>query len=312
MPTEPNKDLLIREIENPELKKRLSQFAYGIEEAVNFGTHIIPWCFEKGILNTDSVPPIGLLRHIIDLGDSISILVKNSSIDPCIVILRSLLETCWELEYMLEKDTKQRAMAFMVWYTYNEINKDKKVEPSFPESKDFQEILDKEIRSANPKMKSDPQIVERINNLQEILNQPLYLDAAREYKKHIEKHGKKQGKPKNWYSLFSGPQNVHDLAHHLKHSAMYERMYRIWSESTHGIDIFVGKIAPDGIIQLRFPEKVQEVTKDTLLIITNTYLFFIKGFIPEKENIFLEWYQREIEKFVSDLISTKNIIKVVD
>ena len=78
------------------------------------------------------------------------------------------------------------------------------------------------------------------------------------------------------------------------------------------LDIFVGKIAPDGIIQLRFPEKVQEVTKDTLLIITNTYLFFIKGFIPEKENIFLEWYQREIEKFVSDLISTKNIIKVVD
>jgi hypothetical protein len=303
MPTEPNKDLLIRQLEDPKLAELLALFASKIEEAVNFGTHIIPWCYEQKFI----IPPIGMLRHTIDLCDAISILVKNSSIDPCFVILRSQLEICWELKYMLEKDTPKRAMAFLVWYTHNEINKAKKVDTSFPESKEFQKVLEKEIISADPILLSDPNIVRSVDELQDILNRPICLDAVNEYKKYTKENRRK---PKNWYSLYLGPKNVYELAKHLKQSAFYERKYRIWSESTHGTDIIAGKLVPDGIKKIRSPIDTKEVTRNALNLATDTYLSFIKGFIPDKEPLFHEWFEKEIKKFLSDLSTLPSIIKV--
>jgi hypothetical protein len=299
MPTEPIKNLLTRKIEKSELEKLLSEFASGIEEAVNFGTNMIPWCFEKDTRFIDSVPPILMLRNIIELGDTISILVKNSSIEPCKIILRTLLESCLGFEYLLEKDTKKRSMAFMVCYYYNEIKKEKKGEPSLPEGEKFQKLLEKDIYLKNMKLESDPNRINIIDNLQQVLKKPEFLDAVNEYSQFIKNSKKKNKKPKKpvWYALYSGPQNMQKLAELLNHDAIYEILYRSWSESTHGVNIIEGKVFPDGIIQLRSPKDTKQIVIHTLNLLIMAYTVFINNFIPEKKTIFGVWYKNEIRDF---------------
>ena len=50
------------------------------------------WDADKGRAGDENTPPLLFLRNIIELGDAISILIKNSSIDPAKPLLRSLLK----------------------------------------------------------------------------------------------------------------------------------------------------------------------------------------------------------------------------
>jgi len=113
MPTKPNENFIPREIENPEIQEILNQYSSVLEEIVNFASHVAKWCAEE-IHGGEELAPLYLsFRHIFELIDAISVLVKYSCIAPCKILLRSVFESVLSVKYILEKDTEKRGMAFM-------------------------------------------------------------------------------------------------------------------------------------------------------------------------------------------------------
>jgi hypothetical protein len=106
MDTKPIENILPR-IADEHLQKVLDDYSKTIDEVLNFGTHILLWDIEYKREGKDNNIPSLFLRNIIELVDSISVLTKNSLIDPAKIQIRALLENHFGLLYMLQKDEKK-------------------------------------------------------------------------------------------------------------------------------------------------------------------------------------------------------------
>ena len=98
MKTTAKENVLPRDPE-PYLKEKLNLFANTLEEIVNFGTHLLIADIQKKRSGKDNFVPTLFLRNILDISDSISILIRKSATDPAKIQLRSLLESCLNLAY---------------------------------------------------------------------------------------------------------------------------------------------------------------------------------------------------------------------
>ena len=111
--TEPVNEILPREL-NPDIAQILQKFSSLIDEFVNFGTHIFKWVIEESKGTDEQMPLLMFFRDMLEKADSISILVRHSSIDPSKVLLRSIFELNLYIGYLLEKNSDDRAMSFLV------------------------------------------------------------------------------------------------------------------------------------------------------------------------------------------------------
>jgi hypothetical protein len=303
--TEPIFELLTRREEQSEIDKLLLNFSSLIEEAVNFGTHILKWELNE-LTGGDENVPIGLtLRHILDLFDSVSVLVRNSCADPCKLILRGALEAQLGLEYILQNDTKNRSLGFLVCYYHNELKLLLKVKPG---EQGYDQLLSKmNADKSIPKGTKPPIILNLdnyIDNLKSLLAMPLYIQAEIEYQTLI----KKGVKNPNWFQLFNGPRNIEQLANTLNRQALYEVLYRGWSSSIHGTEVIKNKLhqSIDGnieITQLRHLKDVQSITKITMTLAIMCYKVMIERRIPNHTQDFAQWsatIQKDYQKITNE------------
>jgi hypothetical protein len=279
------------------VKSILRQWTDGIQECVNFGTHVLEWCNESQILKEDcAIPVLLLFRHSLELLDSISLLISQGLSDPCKILLRCLFESIMSIEYILQQDSEQRAMAFLVWHLKDKRKWYLKTTPGSQEYDDLVQAFQKDKLVKAPKTPPQIKVTEAIQNLDRLLSKSKYFEAAKEYDrlKHDEK------RTPNWYHLFSGPNNIKQLADSLGHSAFYEILYRSWSGPTHGTDVINQKILKGGegfcsIIQIRFPAYGQTAT--SLAITFSRYIFriMIDFYKPDYKSKIDEWYSKEIQ-----------------
>ena len=85
--TKPVNQILPREID-PGVEQLLLKFSTLIDEFVNFGTQVFKWVIEESRGTDEQMPLLMFFRDMLEKADSISILVRNSSIDPSKVLLR--------------------------------------------------------------------------------------------------------------------------------------------------------------------------------------------------------------------------------
>jgi hypothetical protein len=289
--TDPIKTIIPREIASEDVSRILDQFSAGIEEIVNFGSHILGWDIEQAKGTDENLPVILMFRHILDLLDSLSILVKKSSIDPGKLILRSILETLLGLQYLLDTDTKERALNFLVWHYNKDLKVLKKLKPGEQAYMQFEKKLenDKTIIGMNPP--HIPDIDTNIEILDKLLSNPLYSNAATEYQRLIMLG---ESNPP-WYRFYNGPRNVEQLAGYLNENSLYEFLYRTWSGPTHGTDILTHKIAMPptggvGFIQLRFYKDAQIITQYAYNLGILAFTLMVDKRIINKKDEFWEWY----------------------
>lgn len=134
--TIPVKEVIPREIPQ-NVQPIVDRFAEALEEIVNFGSHILVWDTHPKTAGEENVPPTMLFRHYLDIIDSISILVKQGSGDTPKILIRAALEVTLYVEYLFEKDTFDRCMAFIVADTINQIKTVKKLHPQTEEGKEL-------------------------------------------------------------------------------------------------------------------------------------------------------------------------------
>lgn len=342
MPTKPNLDFIPRDIYDPEFQEILDQYSFVLEELVNFASHVAKWCSQK-IHGGEELAPLFLsFRHIFELIDAISVLVKHSCIDPCQHLLRSIYESVLSVRYLLEKDSERRGRAFMtcVWHqTINDIRKWN------PEDEMHKQLLAKKRKDKLMKDKTFSQIPdakERIKILEEHLNSEEYLDSENEYQRlrNVIKVKKKNIPPRkniwqsmvhcfrdltkkkskrtpikrlNWYSMHDGPTNIEGLADYLRSPLEYEFRYRKWSGLVHGIDIILDYIdvvddSTTFLSQVRLPTNAYDVTYTALNYGLEIIPLYIEKFVPNKAEDMKDWYSKVVEPIKNTILKKNRIV----
>jgi hypothetical protein len=306
---EAHKDVLCREIEPKEYKDLLIQIAEIIEECVNFGTHILAWCSKKPKKDGSDLTITLIFRHFIESLDAITVLIKHGCADPTEPLLRSIFEALIGLEYILEKDTVQRALSYEVAHAHRKISLYKKIDPTSDQGKQFKKVLSNDSTLKNiilPTFDTNKLTA----NLEKMLKKPQYIRIDEEWQNYKEANKRSP----NWFSLFGGPKNIIDLAYHVNRGGLYEFLYRIWSQSVHvtGVirNITKDEFGNGAIIGLRNPKNIQIHSSLSLSMIMVAYNKMIRYYIPDKEKNFKEWYTKNIRERYLQLSSTKSIIKI--
>lgn len=303
MRTKPIEEIL-PEKNDESLQNLLDKFSVCINEIINFGTHILLWDIEKKREGKDNNIPTVFFRNIIEIGDSISILVKNSSIDPSKILLRSLIENSYQLKYMIEKNERQRVLSYMVWRAKKDLNYYKQFVSENQSSKHLKSKLSKDKLNLDFDKFMDREDVQKvINSKNQLLEKEEFKEVNQEYIRTSEKK-----KNPNWYSLFDGPENFEALSIYLKKSLEYEFKYRKYSENVHITGAFKGFVYVGNgnaqIIQIRDFENCSDIFAYTVLVLLDTYSQFVFNRIPEKEAEIKNWYL-EFKKEFNDLQNIK-------
>ena len=317
MSTKPNEDFIPRNIENPEIQEILNQYSSALEEVVNFASHVANWCSEKIHGGEELAPVILSFRHIFELIDAISVLVKYWCIDPCKILLRSVFESVLTVKYILEKDTEKRGLAFMTCLWHQEINNLRKMNPNDSMHRQFLAKKRRDKLMKDVPLPKIPNVKDRIKILEDHLTSPEYIESEREFQrlKNAIKR-KPKGTPKkrlNWYSMHRGPANIEGLADHLELPMEYELLYREWSGLVHGIDIIINNIEVVDqdrslISQIRLPRDAFDITKTAMNFGLEIIPRFVKYFVPEKVKEMKDWFNREIVPLKSGILRRNRII----
>jgi hypothetical protein len=299
-----NNQFLGREIE-PEVGKMLSQLADKVDELAMFGSRIIEWDIGQSKSGDHQLPAVLFLRNYMELIDSIAILIRNSSIDPCKSLLRTSLETFFYLDFLLDNEQEKRAMCFLVWNAHRNIKLYKKLDGESELFKEMKSKYEKDRYLKNIEPLVYKEIVDpALENSERLLELPSYQPVNSEYLRT-----KKLRKNPNWYSLYDGPKDIEMLANKSQFAVLYEILYRSWSQSVHGTDIIQGKVSKNTsglgeILQIRFPAEAQTITQYCFNLSIPIFQKFIEKRIPEKNDEFKKWYM-EIRKFTLALADAK-------
>lgn len=296
--TQPIKEI-IPDLEN-KLQEVLNNLSNSLSEVVNFGTHILNWDMLEERKGKDNHIPTVFLRNIIETADAISILMKKSSVDPSKILLRTLIEGCFGLHYMIEKDETQRAHSFIVYKAVEKIkycNKwltDQQAHQSFLNQISFDNTL-----FVTSKWIDHPEMKKLKLSQEVVLDMPEFKAIHEEYLRTKKKY---QNRPFSWYSLYDGPNNFLSLTKYLKKVERYEFFYRTFSDNVHGNAFIKGFVkAGEGqaqLIQIRDFHDAQSVTTQCVTLIIELYMNYIKARVPTRWNEFQDWYREFREPFL--------------
>lgn len=304
MPTKPIIDIVGSS--QPELENLLKSWAKYCNEIVNFGSHIFNWIVSKPNPQGDKdLPNIMSFRNALELIDSISILLEKSSIEPCKLQLRTLLETIFTISYITEKDSETRAYNYLVCHYHEKINFYKRLDIKTQQGKQFSSEIKRDRLVGKMDFSNYPNLQSNISNLTQLLKKNIYSKSEKEY----QRLKRKKNKPV-WYQFFNGPNNIIGLADHLKLIGIYNILYRFFSKNVHGQDIIDGRISEGEpgyteFMQIKDPTNAQFVCQLTVSLSIDLFRTMVHFYIPEKKVIFEKWYTKEIRDFLLKIISKK-------
>jgi Family of unknown function (DUF5677) len=298
MPNQTVAEMLIIHRDNQGIQGALNDFRQQIDNTMGFGEQLLGQ-LKDSLGEEESVLPILFsFRHILEMLNSVGILVGHTQLTSARMLLRSALEVQMGLGYILEDKAQdkaqrdRRAMAFMLYYIKDRIKEYEQSDPSTEAGKRFRTKMskDKLFGGANfPDSKigkAQPAHARVVQELQARLNRKEYSDVVRDYD-NLKK------KPRNWYNLYDKITNLGALADHLGIPRHYETMYRPWSEVQHGTYI----IPRHWILAINIDEDIRivrdafDVVNDALTI---AYYSFsaVLTLLPEAIRGFNEWHSK--------------------
>ncbi|AXE19542.1 hypothetical protein DR864_18260 [Runella rosea] len=312
MKVEPLETVLIRRTGTDE-SELLNFLADAIEQVINIGTHFIKWEADRGGASVEKTPLIMLYRHILEMGDAISILLRSSSVDPCKAMLRSILETSLQIEYLL-KDPETRGFCYMVCHHNKMIKQLKRMVENSQEQKDyFNQLKNKSYTDISANDFSHPSAQNDVNRLVNLINSKDYKIYQIEYLKTSTQkndNGKKNKNPE-WYSLFGGPKSCIELAENLKRKDFYEFMYRPFSSTVHGSDLINSnlQLLSNGFAQaspIRNNDSASDFAEIAIQLLTENQRTILERFNEGIKQYHTHWYASFRKEYLEPLRKYNN------
>jgi hypothetical protein len=286
-------DEFIPRVQPYELQEILNKYSGWLDEMVNFGSNLIKWDVEIARGEEEILPPILFLRNYLEYLDACSMLMKQSSIEPCNSILRTLLENFLSIEYLLAEKTHERSLSFLVWNTFENRKRLLSMDGKSENYKKLQSAFQKDKIFKDISAFVFPNIETGIKNNEELVKSEKYKTTAKEYYRTKSKLG---GKNPSWYSLYDGPSNIEKLADNLGFNVYYELLYRNFYSSTHGNEIIQGKIAKNeqkgiDIFQIRLSTGAKNTISFCIGLTTYLFKTYVYRRVPTKKEEFDSWAQ---------------------
>lgn len=235
-----------------------------------------------------------LIRHIIESIDGVSVLVEKGCAENCGPLLRSAFEAQLGVLYILEEDSKRRALAYQVAHAHRKMKLYRKL--------DAEDQLGKQLRA---EVEDEPyaDIFDRIPadlkgmaaDLERLFERPEFGPVEEEWQ--AVKAGTR-GDPE-WFALFGGPRTVRELALRLKLGAAYEVLYRGWSDVVHA-GSGLNHVAPSGqsgiihIRPIRHPEGIETACNLGANMCLHTARHIVHAYAPEQFDRFRQAYMETL------------------
>jgi hypothetical protein len=306
MPTGEFKKLLDREFSKATVRPIAELSTPLLQELVNSGLMIFRRCEKEasraGKENED-IAAMALYRHVIEMVDTVEVLVANSCGTGAIPVLRSVFEGALSLLYLLSDDKKyvDRALSWLVADIHIRIKARQILEPGTQRGEEYAQLYAKEFAKVIPRV-PQAEIAAEIQQLEQLLQAPQFSSITAEYQQT-----KKQDKrDPDWFSLYGGPKNRAELASTLGKGAIYRLLYGDWSTLAHGNDLrrYVsdgsGMPVFDGV---RRPNELQFISQLSALLLIEASRTMIQKF-RKGENL-EPWYKREVKPLLDKLLALK-------
>ena len=302
-------DPLISPKTQTEVQSILNKWSNKLNELKYVGGNILKTDLDTTKGEDENLPFIFILRHTLEILDSISILIKNSSIAPCKILLRAMLENYLNLEYLSSDDWQRKAYQFIGSSKYTKLKFYKKLDKSHSSHNQFKKPFDDDKRFSGYPFKQQPLLQDAIQNLENLFKKKQYKPIIEE----IQRLSKNKVSNPPWYRLFNGPKNLKELAHTTKLSGLYETYYRFWSGPVHGTNIIEKNFTTDDsrrleVLQIRLPFEARDVSQLTTMIAIFTYQSYVNFRLPDNEILYLEWYSKN-KQFLDDLNGKNPILE---
>ncbi len=282
-----------------------------LQEVINYSTGMLGRCFSS--IPTDATPDVGvahifLFRQVIELADTIEVMLSRGCVSPIRVVLRSMFESTVSLQYQLESedDIDRRTLSWV----QADIRQRRRASERI---RDF-EISDELTEKMPPEVQDD--VLNHIDAMTVALNKPHMREVVEEYDRVRKQRRKwKQGGAPRWYSLFEGPRSFELLAKRFHWSDLYDISYREWSAVLHGQggvqEIFQSAEGGSTTLKgLRYPidtiyfmvNLAANFLLQAIIIISNEYR-------PDEANERNAWYMTEIKPKLDKLGKMKLTIE---
>jgi hypothetical protein len=248
-------------------------------------------------------PILMLVRHVIESLDGVSILVAKGGSHPCQPLLRSALEAVLGVLYILEKDTKQRALAYQVAHAHKKIKLYDRLDHTTQAGMELRKLLEGDLMEGFFNALPFLNYPKMIANLQAMLVKPDFQPIEAEWQRMKALNKKRDPE---WYSLFGGPKNVRELAVHLGMAGMYEFLYRFWSESVHAgmaMEAIGTKSGVTVIRPIRHPEQLQSAVQHAAAFALLLAKRLVEVYAPAKWPQLQAQYKEKVSKRAEELSS---------
>lgn len=291
MPTDPHKDILYREFAVVQARDLFPKAAPLLREIINFGTNAFVRCMSVGGSEENvDLAPFALYRHILELTDSIEVMVENGCPAAATPNLRSAFEGLLALEYIMENPTdyRIRSLCWLATYIRRRLRSYRTLLASSSEGKEFLKSIEEDKTIHEFPSLPQEKITAAIANLESLLSKDQFQEIQNAFIRYKREP--------HWYQLFSGPSNLYELARHLRRPAQYDVLYREWSTSSHAVD-FSPFLAPSpsgqsGIRGLRDVASTNHVTTFAATFLLDATRVLIDKFHPGE--MWGNWYMREV------------------
>jgi hypothetical protein len=291
-------DARLNEIESVSLPPQTLEQAhfltyYVIRQSVCVGTRLLDHLFRHPPGDGIHLTPLMLYRHALELGDSISILLRFGSSTTANVLLRGLFETSLNLGFILEdaRFHEDRASCYRAFRQIQRLNIHTRYDPGTSQGADLHRILDADPRLQGAQFPRRDLSKNRAE-IEGLLN-------TTEFKPFWDKYKREKRKPRHWYTLYSGIQDLRSLAKLVGRESEYLLLYKSLSEVVHASDVLSGLLLNyprQGIRvhRLRGPvEKLKETTNLAATYLVDCHVKIQKTYIPDGHEMaqwFAQWY----------------------
>ena len=191
-----------------------------------------------------------LARHVAEEVDAASVLVAEGCIGPCKAHLRSAFEAELGAHYILESDSEQRGLAYLVKQARDRIRWYDKTDPKSAAGRELRSQIGSD-NIANGVLSSMPpfDFDAAKDGLSGMLHRPPF-DAMNDEWQRLKKVTNRHPA---WHALFDGPRTIRDLAFHLGRGFWYEYLYSDWSGHLHAGSVLqhVGASSGDSTGELK-------------------------------------------------------------
>ena len=226
----PHRYLLDRDHYSVVVKEQFAGSLSLLEELVDFGSNLIPRCFESSEKKLhDVVILLNFLKQGVALLDSVQILAPQGATTPCFLALRSLFEISVYLKGVFQKETEKRGTLPFVWNLRKKLYWTRCVKPGTPEHEAHKQHMAETTAGPIPRG-LDPALVDaEIALLNSKLSTPECAAINAEFD-----NIKKGGKDKEWYCP-GGVNNLREMAKAVGKEGEYKVFFGHFSGVTHGV-----------------------------------------------------------------------------